>query len=107
MISKDLVGMVLGMEVTQVAINNNQLKYNGHHVKNIHEFAHDCKAWAFNQGYELTTRPDNIDCLEDDVSPKGKILYWSAYLNSLHVSRKGTEPQVVFEACEWILKESK
>ena len=72
---------------------------------NLYELAHRCKEWAFSEGYEVSTSCDNIDSLDEEVAPSGKPLYYSSYVNSEHIVRKGTEPEAIFAACQYILDE--
>lgn len=72
---------------------------------NIYELAHKCKEYALNKGYYLRA--------EQGVNYKDN-LQWAAFLNTDmddgadYVDYwNNTEPEAIFKACEWILKEIK
>lgn len=65
---------------------------------NIYELAHKCKEWAFNQNYTIRTAKWDKDYYE------AKIL--GHYLTTKKKLIKAiTEPEAVFKACDYILKE--
>ncbi len=74
---------------------------------NIYEFIHDIKIWAFSKGYEISISPDNIESIDEEVLPSGKVLYWSGYVNSCHEARKGDEDRCVIACGEYVLKRMK
>lgn len=61
---------------------------------NIHELAHKCKQWTFNNGYYLTIYNDAIDVvLQSNCKMVANITDGSFKY----------EPMLVFKACQWIL----
>ena len=127
MISKKLLNEILGQEVFIGKFNHNTdflgqtfkttskatINIVGNEVKytikienkrykeciiNIYELAHKCKEWAYTKDYHLNSK------LQDN--------FWFCYCENLihngydYVSKyKLTEPEAIFEACEWILKQ--
>lgn len=104
MISKELLSEVLGIGVYQsirkdeyayndVKLNiiNTELLYN---YVNIYELAHNCKLWAFANGYYLTIYNDAIDVV---LQSNCKILENVTNDNFMY------DPNLVFKACQWIL----
>ena len=78
---------------------------------NIHELAHKCKEWAYNNGYDLMTS----NCT---IVGKNSLGFYCYILNkdwllgdlednSEHICRGFSEPEAIFIACWWILKEIK
>lgn len=115
MISKELLSEVLGEEVSAMHIRGNKLNYvvpnyeteeDGEIVYidlgtniNIYELAHKCKENARAKGYLLYSYP--IDVLYSryacDVKDKRGV--------QLMMQSGESEPEAIFKACEWILKE--
>ncbi len=60
--------------------------------------------WCFANGYTISTSPDNVDSLDEEVQPSGKILYWSVYIGTWHLTRGSTELEAVIKATEWVAK---
>ena len=66
---------------------------------NIHELAHKCKEWAYNKGFMLLS----------GLYIRGKI--WCEIYKPLDLNNtitqfgEDTEPEAIFKACEWILKQ--
>ena len=119
MISKELLSEVLGCDCCSLKCSSTTIHYeykfdvtlseamqkNKAEI-NIYEMAHKCKEWAMQVPYIADQLAININrtCLQD----KFKTNYWCVWiLNSKRVSPEfyaETEPEAVFEACEWILK---
>ena len=61
---------------------------------NIHELAHMCKEWSYCKRYFLSTGKDIMGyfCLDRERS--------RSFIAD-------TEPEAIFKACEWILKQQK
>ena len=64
---------------------------------NIHELAHKCKEWAYNDkslcGYSIELK-----------SYKSEFGYWLCELMSEDITFSGdTEPEAIFAACQWII----
>ena len=126
MISKELLSAVLNIEnITHVVKKTRKLHmYNaGEHVGksknvvygvcvanecgyttydiNIYELAHKCKKWAFNKGYYLSSYYDSPlmhGCEVQRIASDPK-------LPLLLDIESESEPEAIFEACEWILNE--
>lgn len=64
----------------------------------IHELAHKCKIWAFNNGFSICVYNIN-DGYKIEVSQRGKG-YFS--YKSLFFDLEA-EPEEIFKACQWIL----
>ncbi len=111
LISKELLSEVLDKEIDSIKIKDNEIVYafrvssygmtlHGYtHDEgsiNIYELAHECKEWAFNNGYYLTSYNDAIDIiLQRNCKVIENITDGSFKYN----------PTLVFKACEWIRKE--
>ena len=65
----------------------------GSHDYNIYELAHKCKEWAWRKGYLLSSSCRNGD----------NYAFCKVYQREI-AFRCETEPEAVFKACEWILK---
>lgn len=121
MISKELLSEVLNnkkilLSKNDLLIENNVLLFDNkcnYLVNiNIYELAHKCKEWAFKQGYALTPMNDFGFGNKDTDNFKS---YWtSCYINlrpsngtHLYCVEMTSEPEAIFKACEWVLKESK
>ena len=107
MVSKELLSGVLGRKVKTVdGISNNALYYsterNPDETLNLDTLTRLCKEWCFANGYTISTSPDNVDSLDEEVEPSGKILYWSVYVDMNHLTRGSTELKVVAKATEWV-----
>ena len=113
MISKELLSEVLGKDVSDVSIVMNNINYViednetqeddelvyidlGMNI-NIYELANKCKEWAYNQNfyiYSIVSFAGEGWCYitkEDNIEKRLKTFI------------ADTEPEAVFEACEWIL----
>ncbi len=110
MISKGLLSEVLGYEVFQIhdydkkyPLSFNYRMRSGkdwtNSTINIHELAFMCKEWAFDKGYSIDSYR-----LKGMLKPRYKcgILLPDKW----HMLKEcDTEPEAIFKACEWILKE--
>lgn len=119
MISKELLSAVLGIEIANVKnmIGSDLCFNNKEHgeVINIYELANKCKEWAKNKGYYLLsgiyTYNDKTDGTYDCLINQN----FSYEDDGCHISRGesclksfngfNTEPEAIFEACEWILSQ--
>ncbi len=69
-----------------------------------HCLSNKCKEWAYSNGYDLVSSVGNFNCgkhkgscmLHDDVNRD----YTNCYTGD-------TEPEAIFKACEWILKDKR
>ena len=112
MISKELLSEVLNLNMWKtdslnISIDENKVYCNGiflgdlgyqqsSDVINIYELAHKCKEWAYKQGYSLKSEyaEQSSYCgiyLKDDFSYE------------IDGSIMRTEPEAIFNACQWIL----
>ena len=106
-ISKELLSEVLQQNVISVYERRNQHRYKTSSVNgpwtsgsdvplpNIYELANRCKEWAHSQNFMIQSYLYNTKARAD-------------LLSSCDVDEKfqaDTEPEAVFRACEWILKE--
>jgi len=121
--SKELLSEVLdykvenyshnGTPITNLAINVDARADNGIRLAkqniNIYELAHKCKEWAWRtenvrletgRMYGLTTEAHN--CRIDVYS--GHKFYFNGRYKDFTAN---TEPEAIFKACEWILKQNK
>ena len=111
-ISKELLSKVIGISNLdyELSINKKELHYGNAESKisefiNIYELAHKCKQWALDNGYYLRAE-QGINYYDN--------LQWVAYLNrdmddgADYIEHwNNTEPEAIFKACEWILKQTK
>lgn len=79
------------IEIEDIVVPNCQI--------NIHELAHKCKEWAWNNGYaieismiDITDWSINVENLDT-----GKYCYKKTKYNI-------SEPEFIFKACQWILE---
>ena len=119
-ISKELLSEVLGIytilmnPIIEPGNNIGYLVYGSqntleevrrnHKQINIYEFAFMCKEWAFNKGYIISSGLTPVLGVNKDG--------WAEVFSSstpldgkLHTFKQLSEPEAVFKACEWILKE--
>jgi len=100
MISKELFSAVTGIQL------ENGFAYDGysdfHHISkwNIHELAHKCKEWAANKGYYISSFSDYTEDWFCNIRFPGKVPFRQTFI---HLN----EPEAIFAACEYILKEQK
>ena len=122
MISKELLSVVLGFEVTNILhINNNTIAvYDGtvlddsvtewNQAINIYEVSHLCKQWAVTRGVTISTFPYYFDDgfgANWSLSKLKPVDFYES-CGSWKGNNSGgaeSEPQAVFDACEWILKQ--
>lgn len=111
MISKELLGEVLERDVDKVKdIEANTLIYGCVHSDgwydeiNIYELAHKCKEWAYSQGYIISSGLTPVLGVNKDG--------WAEVFSSstpldgkLHTFKQLSEPEAIFKASEYILKE--
>ena len=105
MISKELLSEVLNQNVTSVYKQHEQYRYttsntNGAWVSgsdvpfpNIYELAHMCKEWAYTNHEAVI-----------NIFQKTRYNPYTAKLEG-KVFQSDTEPEAIFKACEYILKE--
>ena len=104
--SKELLSEVLGHKIWKVMdCNMGTLRYCIYPNKgdepseymfpiNIHELAHKCKEWAKSQKLFILSFPSPNEGLEG---------YWANLTNNTHRAFAATEPEAIFQACQWIL----
>ena len=71
---------------------------------NIFELANKVIEWAFSKGYEINTRHDNIDSIDEDIAPSDEILYYSVYVNTEHIGRYDNYVYAVLKGGEYVMK---
>ena len=71
---------------------------------NVNDFFFDCKEWALSKGYIISSGLTPVLGVNKDG--------WAEVFSSstpldgkLHTFKQLSEPEAVFKACEWILKE--
>ena len=123
MISKELLSEVLGIKVVEIYKEKGEIyryrrykeEIDGCHIHNIYELAHMCKEWAIKQSsnnnffvLEISSGAltSNVYCfveyrLYDEYSRNGGKDF--KYV----VTDLKTEPEAIFKACEWILKDKR
>jgi len=100
MISKNLLSEVLDINIKYISdkYDNNLVSYElskkGWQTINIYELVNYCKQWAFKQKFVIYS-----SCKSASIYKDLEYLYGA--------SNEPTEPEAVFNACEWILKERK
>ena len=127
MISKELLSEVLGFGVYQsirkdeyayndikLNIINTELLYN---YVNIYELAYKCKEWAF-YAYKISVSSFKSGSfyLKEFNQIKDNSEYWveldtasidcEININDSGIFKSYSEPEAIFKACEWILKEN-
>lgn len=109
MISTELLSEVLGIDVAKIIENSDRnisiyerdfkypMSYNAsaYLTINIHELAHKCKEWAHKLGFMVQSYQYNTKARVD--------LLKSCDIDEIFIEE--TEPEAIFKACEWILKE--
>lgn len=108
MISKELLGKVLDLNISEMRVEDSYVLIKSRRERifrniNIHELDHKCKLWAQKHGYTIVTgiRLDgttnwDILCAHRDTDVEDEE---SAVFSRIAES----EPEGVFEACQWIL----
>lgn len=111
--SKELMSKVLDREVLQYANGHYDFILNGithtSYPMNIHELAHKCKEWAYEKGYELsswkTKKEKNREYGVSSWNDKMTLNIGWICSTGLHYTFSETEPDAIFKACDYILKE--
>ena len=109
MISRELISRVLNLNITLVdtkySETTKRIRYvtsdNNDYYIDVYNLAHKCKVWADNNGYLLSSIINNGKAFSS-VSHKTyphKNICWS------NITEHNTEPEAIFKACEWILKQ--
>lgn len=116
MISKELLSEVLGVDIEDVYITENQVLYSipNYEIEedsetfyinlgtriNIHELSHKCKEWAYEKGYILYSGKEvnEYTCYFEKETgfELSNIDTWLSTFSD-------TEPEAIFKACQWIL----
>lgn len=104
MISKELLSEVLDdkrimMNKIEFEIGNSYLVVDNYIRINIYELAHKCKKWALNEGWWIDSNLGFIN-----IGKNGNGIVWKTF-NGYDL--KLDEPNLIFKACKWILKETK
>jgi hypothetical protein len=98
MVSKELLSEVFGWHIKFVnpRVNDNEISFvdqDGEMLRlNVYQVAHKCKEWARSEDYIIMS---------------GKSITAKAYFLAFHGSyfEAETEPEAIFKACEYILKQ--
>lgn len=101
MISKELLSKVLEKEILSIEIKDNLATWvaiDSAGAINIYELAHKCKTWAFN----LDTTMINSSVTE---ALMGIASIRDNNVAILFCEIADTEPEAIFKACNYILKE--
>jgi hypothetical protein len=117
MISKELLSAVLNEEIIHIFdIENNELRFNTNpndytNSINIHELAHMVKEWAMSYEYYIYSRC-RIKNRGASVSAVAVVIKRTLFsipnLNHSDIksyNKDKTEPEAIFKAGEWLLKE--
>ena len=110
MISKNIFQEVMKLKLKDgwddITIKDNKVNYwlpDGEYFIpediNIYELSHKCKVWAFSKGY-----PFNV-YYKNDYFERCEPKYDIDLYNHRKSFCNDTEPEAIFKACEWILKE--
>ena len=104
MISKELLSEVLGSNIYM-----KQDGYEGYmEHSNIYELAHKCKEWAnkFSHKEEVVDKQVKLLSYTDRFGGHCRIKLFPAQPDETDVSfHADTEPEAIFKACVWILKQ--
>ena len=119
MISKELLSSVLGLTVVKglelegivlwyngIVNINNQPPYAKELNINIYELAHKCKEWAVNLSpnkHALSSYPRWGD-IRNYKKTNGSYYICQHLVSGVQFEAE-TEPEAIFKACEWILKQ--
>lgn len=108
MIGLKLINEVMKFDIVGVRLSGDFIMYGamGYDDEkgiNIYELAHQCKEWASSNGYALYTgKNDDIWLVVTEETfigkPTGKLIVLPEFTAD-------TEPEAIFEACEWILRQ--
>lgn len=130
MISKELLEAVLGVEVTNVrdTMYDNELRFETPDEElrrkfspyvpkiNIYELGFKCKEWAFyTYKISVSSFKSGSFYLKEFNQIKDNSEYWveldtasidcEININDSGIFKSYSEPEAIFKACEWILKE--
>jgi hypothetical protein len=73
-----------------------------HRQLNIHELAHKCKTWAFNQGDSMHTMYDLVVRTKNGIDFQCDIVCDCGDGDTVYKTYGDSEVQVIFWACRWI-----
>ena len=103
MISKELLSEVINQNVKVIVLKENTVFYQCEDgfddLINIHELAHKCKEWALSVY-------DSIDFMVYGRS-QCDITIFTQPDDIKYNFNADTEPEAIFKACEWILKDKR
>ncbi|MCD6435172.1 MAG: hypothetical protein J7L15_02105 [Clostridiales bacterium] len=105
MITVELLKVILGQDysVEFTEMIGDTIAYNDYESCsiNIYELANKCKEWAINNDYQLSSYTDfgtqDWFCQVTSIDNTGNV-YKNTFCDV-------SEPETIFKACEWILKE--
>ena len=66
---------------------------------NIYELAHKCKRYMYEKGWLFQVRTGNELSVVDIANSEKRELFFRKQVDA------NTEPEAIFKACEWILKQ--
>jgi len=98
MSNKELLGAILGVNVTSIALDGNKIEFvvaNVTHYLNIHELMYLMKEWVTTKTYSVKTYLNGYRAM----------CYLVVNDKVVHKSTEDTEVEAVIKACEWIYKE--
>ena len=96
---KDIDNMLLRYGYWQECISNGKDISGVEYAKiNIYELAHKCKEWALNKNYEIWSVSKN---------KRGEAQIEHFKNGTMAVRDGKTEPESIFQACEWVLSQTK
>ena len=114
MISKELLSEVLNVENERISKKVDRFCFpteniiavsyymeDGWQHLNIYELAHKCKEWAISKGYDILSgglEASLYSCYIDYSDKR-----YTLQMTPLHHEFANTEPEAIFEACQWIL----
>lgn len=112
MISKELLGAVLGIVVTEIeALGGGRVLYTSYDQPRVqdwrdinpHELAHECKTWAVQKGYTLVEAPLMLRitklCTEQNT-------IWEYTLEE-QIKEEYFKPEYTFKACQYIFERAR
>ena len=99
MISKKLLGAVLSVEITELEILDNKVKYNTHFVINASDLAFKCKDWASTEGYNIWSGYYELERFNDFSATIYKDSDYACDEDFIAHS----EIDTIFMASEWVL----